>query len=161
MTRVAGKSPANGAKEKEKAARQIQAAAEGANAGDTITWKGETFRLEEGDLPGAARVLMAQMAAAYMTSVDPQSEDAARQIMEMCLKQPSGIPPGGDGFDPAKYDPGDYPKFMRHFAKTRATVAEMMDAVQAAVEALAVRPTMPPPSSSNGRPAITASSTGT
>ena len=165
MARVAGKSPANGAAatraEAEKAARRVQARASGANAAESVEWKGETFRLAAGDLPGAAQLIMTHMAAQDPTVRDPDAEDGMYQILEMGLAGPSGPAPGTPGFDVETYDPGDFKRFMRHAAKTRASLEEIVEALQAVVEAFAARPTGRQPASSAGPAAITASSTGT
>jgi hypothetical protein len=163
VSRTAGKSPANGAaataEQAEKAARRIQAKAEGARTGDVITWKGEKFRLAGGELPGAAQLIMAHMANQDVTVRDPDAEDGMWQILEMCLAPPSGPQPGQPDFDVEAYDPGDFKRFMRHAAKTRATIEEIVEALQAAVEVVAARPTMPRGGSSDGPAPTTANST--
>jgi hypothetical protein len=162
MARVAGKSPANGtAAEAEKAARKVQARASGAKTGDAIAWKGETFRLEPGEMPGAAQMIMTHFAAADPGIRDPEAEDGMWQLIEMLLAQPSGVPPGEPGFDADAWDPGEFRRFMRHAGKTRATLEEIIEAMQLMVEAVTARPTARPPGSSAGPPAITASSTAT
>ena len=158
MTRVDGKSPARGKATLEKKARETQARAEGAKTGDTITWKGETFRLAPGEMPGAAQLLLAHMANQDMTTADPGAEDGIWMILEMCLARPSGPPPE----NPAEldgYDPGDFKKFMRHAAKTLASLDEIVDALKDVVEIMSARRFTPPPSSSNGRPQTTANLT--
>ena len=161
MARVAGRSPANGTAAAEKAARRVQARASGAAAGDAVTWKGETFRLEPGEIPGAAQMIMTHFAAADPTVRDPDAEDGMWQLIEMLLAQPSGPAPGEPGFDVEKYDPGEFKRFMRHAGKTRASLEEIVEAMQAMVETITARPTARPPGSSAGPPATTASSTGT
>jgi len=163
VSRVTGKSPANGAAASaaaEKAARRAQAKSSGAKSGDSFTWKGETFRLEPGEIPGAAMMIMTHMGAMDPSVRDPDAEDGMYQILEMLLAQPSGTPPGSDGFDPDAWDPGDFKRFLRHAGRTRAPLEEIVEALQAAVEIIAARPTARRPGSSPGRPAITASSTG-
>ena len=165
MSRVAGKSPANGAAqtaaEAEKAARKIQARASGAKGGDTITWKGEQFRLEAGELPGMAQMILTHFAAADPSVRDPDAEDGMWELLEMLLAQPSGAAPGDPEFDVEKYDLGEFKRFRRHAAKTRASLEEIVEAMQAAVEVFAARPTGRRPGSSAGPAATTANSTGT
>ena len=159
MARVAGKSPANAA---EAAARRAQARAEGAKSGDHVTFRGERFRLEPGPMPGAAVLIMSHFGAMDPGVRDPQAEDGIWQILEMLLAQPSGIPPGEEGYAPDGWDPGEFRRFMRFYAKTRAGIEEIAGEggiLQQAVEIVSARPTGRPPVSSNGRPATTASST--
>jgi len=138
----------------------VQARASGAATGDAVTWKGETFRLEPGEIPGAALMIMTHMGAMDPSVRDPDAEDGMYQILEMCLAQPSGAPPGSPEFDVEKWDPGEFKRFMRHAGKTRASLEEIVEAMQAMVETITARPTARPPGSSAGPPAITASSTG-
>jgi hypothetical protein len=165
MTRVAGKSPANGAaqtaEQAEKAARRAQARTSGAKSGDTITWKGETFRLEPGEMPGMAQMILTHFAAADPGTRDPEAEDGMWQLLEMLLAQPSGAPPGDPEFDVEKWDPGEFRRFRLHAGRTRASLEEIIEAMQAAVEVFAARPTGRRPGSSAGRPATTENSTET
>jgi hypothetical protein len=162
MTRVAGKSPANGAADSaeaaEKAARKVQAKTSGAKSGDTITWKGETFRVRETEMPGVAQLIIGQMAAG---EIDEDAVDGMRKILKMGLRGPSGPQPRDPGFDAGNWDRGDYRKFMDHAAVTEASLEEIVEAMQAIVEAIAARPTGRRPGSSAGRPATTANSTET
>ncbi len=155
MTRVEGGSP-------ERAARRAQAKAEGAKTGDTITWMGETFALEPGPMPGMASMILTHFAAADPSVRDPQAEDGMWEILEMLLAQPTGIPPGEKGFDPEKWRPGEFVRFRRHARRpdVRASLEQIVEAMQQAVEIVAARPTGRPPASSNGRPPTTANSTG-
>jgi hypothetical protein len=162
MSRVAGKSPANGAAD---SAARAQKAARAA-AGDVVEFRGEKFRLEPGELPGAAQMILTHFAAMDPGVRDPDAEDGMYQVLEMLLARPSGVQPGEEGFDPAAwaagdapYDPGEFRRFMRHAGKTRAPLEEIVAVMQRAVEIVAARPTGRPPGSSDGRPAITASST--
>lgn len=168
MTRVAGQSPGNGAAKTraaaEKAARRAQARSEGAAGGDTVTFRGEEFRLEPGPLPGAVQLILSHMSAQDPRVRDPDAEDGIWQILEMCLAQPSGVPPGQDGFDPEAWDPGEFKRFLRYYGRTRAPIEELVgenSPLQQIIEILAARPTGPPSGSSPGRPAITEKPTGT
>jgi hypothetical protein len=122
-----------------KQAAQLQAAAEGVQAGETAEFLGEKFRLA-----GKVGALPYMKLAAYDGTENTVASAAARYAM---LK------------DTVHED--DWPRFEQHALDAKATYDDLWKFIVKCMEAVTARPTRPPSASSNGDSAASANSTAT
>lgn len=80
--------------------------------------------------------------------------DGADENVSLCLANPP------DETRCKDWDPGDWSRFERHAIDTKAEADDLLDVITEAIELISGRPTGQPSSSSPGRRAIRAGSTG-
>lgn len=148
----------------EAAITAVQAAAEGSapdvqadkvTLARTVPFMGKRFRIA--DKIGLMPLLkFAHAASSGIDTSDMRALDALYEMLRDCIHPGNDLEPGQDG-----YDPGDWDAFTEHAVKQKADADDLFPVVTAVIELLTARPTQPPPASSPGQSATSASSTGT
>lgn len=151
--------------------RELQAGSEGAVAGDTLEFMGESYKLA----PRLAAISLWKFGWIAKRGVTDEDMEGIAVIFDLlrdcfiieypCEKCPTCLGDPDKDLSPnpeacPNQDLGEWPRFEHDAMRKRATNDDLIQTVFQAVELIAARPTQPPSVSSAGRSTTSPNSTG-